>query len=147
VHPRATEFLILVQGSSLRFGSVLENGLVEPEQNQEIAGVLGQFEGTLFPQGSVHYQFNDACEKAVFVAALDSNDPGTSSMAPNLFSLDAGVLNATLGYPRTVDGRNYKAFRKAIPANLAQDVGSCDAPHSSVVSSGLQADSWSLRER
>ena len=125
MHPRATEFLILVQGSSLRFGSVLENGLVEPEQNQEIAGVLGQFEGTLFPQGSVHYQFNDACEKAVFVAALDSNDPGTSSMAPNLFSLDAGVLNATLGYPRTVDGRNYEAFRKAIPANLAQDVGSC----------------------
>ncbi|KAF2633133.1 RmlC-like cupin, partial [Macroventuria anomochaeta] len=125
VHPRAAEFLVLVQESSLRFGSVLENGLVGPEQDQEIAGVLSQFEGTIFPQGSIHYQFNDACEKAVFVAALDSDDPGTSSIAQNLFSLDAGVLNATLGYPKTVDGRNYETFRKAIPANLAQDVGSC----------------------
>ena len=87
--------------------------------------MLGPFEGTLFPQGSIHYQFNDACEKAVFVAALNSNNPGTSSMAQNLFSLDAGVLNATLGYPKTVDGRNYEAFRKVIPVNLAQDVGSC----------------------
>lgn len=125
MHPRATEFLVLVQGSSLRFGSVLENGLVGPDENQEIAGVLRPFEGTLFPQGSIHYQFNDGCEKAVFVAALDSNDPGTSSVAQNFFSLDAGVLNATLGYPETVDGRNFEAFRKAIPANLAQNVGSC----------------------
>ena len=99
--------------------------LVGPDENQEIAGVLRPFEGTLFPQGSIHYQFNDGCEKAVFVAALDSNDPGTSSVAQNFFSLDAGVLNATLGYPKTVDGRNFEASRKAIPANLAQDVGRC----------------------
>ena len=94
-------------------------------QNQEIAGALAQYEGTIFPQGSIHYQFNDACEKAVFLAALDSNDPGTSSMAQNFFSLNTGVLNATLGYPKTVDGRSYDAFLKAIPPNLAQDVGSC----------------------
>jgi hypothetical protein len=117
--------LVLVQGSNLRFGSVLENGLVAPGQNQEIAGALGQYEGTIFPQGSIHYQFNDACEKAVFLAALDSNNPGTSSMAQNFFSLNTGVLNATLGYPKTIDGRNYEAFKKAIPPNLAQDVGSC----------------------
>lgn len=125
VHPRANEFLVLVQGSNLRFGSVLENGLVASGQNQEIAGALAQYEGTIFPQGSIHYQFNDACEKAVFLAALDSNDPGTSSMAQNFFSLNTGVLNATLGYPKTVDGRSYDAFLKAIPPNLAQDVGSC----------------------
>jgi hypothetical protein len=125
VHPRANEFLVLVQGSNLRFGSVLENGLVATGQNQELAGSLSQFEGTVFPQGSIHYQFNDACEKAVFFAALDSVDAGTSSMAQNLFSLDTGVLNATLGYPKTVDGHNYEAFRNAIPKNLAQDVGKC----------------------
>ncbi|KAF3031689.1 hypothetical protein E8E12_000578 [Didymella heteroderae] len=125
VHPRANEFLVLVQGSNVRFGSVLENGLVASGQNQEIAGVLGQLEGTIFPQGSVHYQFNDACEKALLIAALDSNDPGTSSMAQNLFSLNADVLNATLGYPKTIDGRNFEEFRNAIPTNLAQDVVKC----------------------
>lgn len=132
VHPRANEFLVLVQGSNLRFGSVLENGLVAPGQNQEIAGVLGQYDGTIFPQGSIHYQFNDACEKAIFLAALDSTNPGTSSMAQNFFSLNTGVVNATLGYPKAVDdGRSYEAFLKAIPPNLAQDVGSCLARCSS----------------
>lgn len=110
---------------------MLENGLVEAGQNQEIAGSLGQYEGTIFPQGSIHYQFNDACEKAVFFAALDSDDPGTSSIAQNFFSLNTGVLNATLGYPKMIDGRNYEAFKNAIPPNLAQDVGNCLARCSS----------------
>ncbi|KAF2818228.1 RmlC-like cupin [Ophiobolus disseminans] len=125
VHPRANEFLVLVQGSNLQFGSVLENGLVAAGQNQEVTGTLSQYEGTVFPQGSIHYQFNNACEKAVFFAALDSVDPGTSTIAQNLFSLNTNVLNATLGYPQTIDGHNFEEFKDAIPRNLAQDVGNC----------------------
>jgi hypothetical protein len=85
IHPRAVEFLILVEGSNLRFGSVLENGLVKPGEDQEIAGTLNKLEATVFPQGSMHWQFNDACEKAVIVAALNSGNPGTSQICAELF--------------------------------------------------------------
>ncbi|OAL44959.1 RmlC-like cupin [Pyrenochaeta sp. DS3sAY3a] len=125
VHPRATEFLTLVEGSNLKFGYVLENGLVKAGQNPEIAGALNKFEGTVFPQGSIHFQFNDNCEKATFVAALNSEDPGTSQVAQNFFALNANVLDATLGLPNTIDGKNIEEFRKLIPANLAQDVDTC----------------------
>jgi hypothetical protein len=125
IHPRAAEFLILVEGSNLKFGSVLENGLVKHGENQEIAGTLNRLEATVFSQGSMHWQFNDGCEKAVMVAALNSGNPGTSQIAQNFLSLNAGVVNATLGSPSTIDGRKIEDFRSAIPANLAQDVSSC----------------------
>ena len=125
VHPRATEFLTLVEGSNLRFGYILENGLVGPGQNPEVAGTLSKLEGTVFPRASAHYQFNDACERAVFVAALDSDNPGTLQLAQTLFSLNAGVVNATLGFPKTIDGRNIDGYRSLIPENLAQDVHGC----------------------
>lgn len=125
VHPRASEFLTLVAGSNLKFGYVLENGLVAAGQNPEIAGTLHAFEGTVFPQGAIHFQFNDSCDEATFVAALNSEDPGTSQIAQNFFALDAGVVNATLGFPRTIGGENIEEFRKMIPANLAQDVDGC----------------------
>ncbi|KAF1848255.1 RmlC-like cupin [Cucurbitaria berberidis CBS 394.84] len=125
VHPRATEFLTLVEGSNLKFGYVLENGLVKAGQNPEIAGALNKFEGTVFPQGSIHFQFNDNCDKATFVASLNSEDPGTSQIAQNFFALNANVVNATLGMPKTIDGKNIETFRKMIPANLAQDVDTC----------------------
>jgi hypothetical protein len=124
-HPRAAEFLIPVKGDKVRFGSVLENGLVKSGENQEIAGTLNRLEATVFPQGSIHWQFNDSCEEAELVAALSSGNPGTSQMAQNFLSLNAGVVNATLGFPSFIGGRTFEDFRAAIPANLAQDVNSC----------------------
>lgn len=127
VHPRATEFLTLVEGANLKFGYVLENGLVKSGQNPEIAGALNKFEGTVFPQGSIHFQFNDNCDNAVFVASLNSEDPGTSQIAQNFFALNSQVVNATLGFPKTIDGKNIEEFRNVIPANLAKDVLVCMA--------------------
>ncbi|KAF2844288.1 RmlC-like cupin [Plenodomus tracheiphilus IPT5] len=124
IHPRAAELLILIEGSNVRFGSIVENGLVKPGENQEIAGVLNRFEMTAFSQGSMHYQFNDGCQDAVLVAALGSGNPGTNQMT-NLFHLNSGVVNTTLGAPSSIDGSNVDEFRKSIPANLAQDVKSC----------------------
>jgi len=125
VHPRATEFLTLVEGNNLEFGYVLENGLVKAGDNPEIASYLNKFEGTVFPQGSIHFQFNNNCEKATFVATLNSEDPGTSQVAQNFFALNSGVVNATLGFPSSIDGKNIEEFRKYIPANLAQDIDVC----------------------
>lgn len=38
-----------------------------------------------------------ACEPTIFVASFDNVDPGASHIAPNLFALDQGVVDATLG--------------------------------------------------
>lgn len=124
VHPRATEFLTVVEGK-VKFGYILENGLVKAGQNPEIAGELGKFEGTVFPMGSIHYQFNPDCKPATFVAALNNEDPGTSQVAQNFFNLNADVVNATLGFPKTIDGKNIEQFRKMIPVNIAQDIDNC----------------------
>jgi hypothetical protein len=126
VHPRATEFLTLVNGTNLRFGYVLENTLVVGKGNSpEIAGKLDIFEGTVFPQGSIHFQFNDNCEPAVFVAGLNSEDPGTNQVAQGFFALNDQVVNATLGFPKEINGKNIADFRNMIPANLAQDMEVC----------------------
>ncbi|KAF2244721.1 RmlC-like cupin, partial [Trematosphaeria pertusa] len=124
VHPRATEFLTVVEGK-VNFGYILENGLVAAGNNQEIAGTLNKFEGTVFPMGSIHYQINPECKPAVFVATLNSEDPGTSQVAQNFFGLNPDVVNATLGFPKTIDGKNIEQFRKTIPANIAQDIDIC----------------------
>lgn len=125
VHPRATEFLTVVQGKDVKFGYVLENGLVSGKNNPEVAGTLGLFEGTVFPQGSIHFQFNDNCDQAVFVAGLNSEDPGTNQIAQGFFNLNAGVVNATLGFPKEINGQNIEQFKNTIPPNLAQDVQVC----------------------
>jgi hypothetical protein len=125
VHPRATEFLTLVEGSSLSFGYVLENGLVAAGENPEVAGTLQKFEGTVFPQGSIHFQFNDNCDRAVFVAGLNSEDPGTSQVAQGFFALNTDVVNATLGFPKEINSKNIDEFRMMIPNNLAQNIDTC----------------------
>ena len=104
---------------------VLENGLVNAGENQEVASVLNKFEGTVFPQGSIHYQFNVACEPAKFAASLNHENPGTVQVAQAMFSLDPQVVQSTLALPKTIDGKNIEEFRKALPANLAQDVDTC----------------------
>ncbi|KAF2007681.1 RmlC-like cupin [Amniculicola lignicola CBS 123094] len=124
VHPRATEYLTAVKGS-VAFGMILENGLVKAGENAEVSGTLETYQGTVFPMGSIHYQFNPSCEKAVFVATLNSNDPGTSQIAQNYFNLDGDVVEASLGFPKNLDGKDINAFKKQIPANLAQGIKEC----------------------
>ncbi|OCK74656.1 RmlC-like cupin [Lepidopterella palustris CBS 459.81] len=124
IHPRATEFLTVVEGE-IDFGFILENGLVNAPNPSEITGHLTKFQGTVFPLGSIHYQVNPTCAPATFVATLNSDDPGTSQIAQNFFGLNSGVVNATLGFPQTLNGEDLETFRKAIPANLALGIETC----------------------
>jgi hypothetical protein len=124
VHPRATEFLTVVEGD-IDFGYILENGLVAAGQNAEVAGSLSKFQGTVFPMGSIHYQINNKCQPATFVATLNNEDPGTSQVAQNFFGLNPDVVNATLGFPKTINGTNIEEFRKYLPVNIAQSVDIC----------------------
>ena len=73
-HPRATEILYLVSGE-------METGFIEENGARFVHNVLTKGQGTLFPQGSIHYQINTGCDPVLFVAALNNEDPGTSQIA------------------------------------------------------------------
>jgi hypothetical protein len=134
-HPRATEILTVVEGE-LEVGFVMENGLFAAAAKDINAlafpfnTTLQQFEATIFPQGSIHFQFNPTCERSIFVAALNSADPGTSQIAQNFLSLDSEIVDITLGIGEAgnkLDPSSVDQFRKNLPANLVQAMDSCKA--------------------
>jgi oxalate decarboxylase/phosphoglucose isomerase-like protein (cupin superfamily) len=134
-HPRATEILTVVEGE-LEVGFVMENGLFAAAAKDINAlafpfnTTVQQFEATIFPQGSIHFQFNPTCERSIFVAALNSADPGTSQIAQNFFTLDEEIVDITLGVTEggnKLDPSSVDQFRKNLPANLVRAVDSCRA--------------------
>jgi len=80
-HPRATEFLYVVNGTGLSVGFIEENGA------RYVSNTVLPGEGTIFPKGSVHFQQNLGCEPLTFVAALNNVDPGVLSIAQRYFGL------------------------------------------------------------
>jgi len=90
-HPRATEIQIVTQGGPIQAAFAMENGA------KVVQNIVPVGSATLFPKGSMHFQQNLGCETAIFVSSFDFLDPGALQIAQNLFSLDKGVVNATLG--------------------------------------------------
>ncbi|KAJ7680074.1 spherulin-1B precursor [Mycena rosella] len=119
LHPRANEFLTVIEGI-LDTGFVQENGF-----NALVETQLGKYQGTVFPMGSMHYQQNPTCSPAAFVAALNNEDPGRSDIATSYWMLPSDVVDASLGFPHTIGGGNIDAWRAHLPANLAAGVDSC----------------------
>ncbi|KPI37195.1 Spherulin-1A [Cyphellophora attinorum] len=121
VHPRATEYFTLATDTKMSTGFVLENGLTE-----EFKTNLTIWQGTVFPQGSIHWQQNDDCKPAVGVAGLNSEDPGASSIAQNFLRFtSADVVDAALGFPAEINGENFAQFAAALPASLSKGVKEC----------------------
>jgi len=121
IHPRASEFLTLATDNHLLTGFVLENGLAT-----EFNTTLTQFQGTVFPMGSIHFQQNLDCTPAVAIAGLNSEDPGASSIAQNfIINLDSDVVDATLGFPKQIDANNFAQFKSNIPAPLVKGIEEC----------------------
>ncbi|KAJ7471121.1 RmlC-like cupin domain-containing protein, partial [Mycena latifolia] len=116
IHPRANELLTCGRGDTRRWVCAGER-IQHPE--------LGQFQATVFPMGSMHYQQNPTCSPAMFVAALSNEDPGRSDIATNFWMLPSDIVNATLGFPNTIGGGNIDAWRSHLPVNLAAGVDSC----------------------
>ncbi|KAJ7176316.1 RmlC-like cupin domain-containing protein [Mycena crocata] len=119
LHNRADEFFTVIDGQ-LEAGFVQENGF-----NAHIETQLGKYQGTVFPRGSIHYQQNPTCSPAVFVASLNSEDPGRSDIATSYWMLPSDVVDASLGFPETIGGGNIDAWRSHLPVNLAAGVDSC----------------------
>jgi len=127
-HPRGDEFLTVVSGQ-VKFGYIIENGLVVNADgsfaDNELRGTLKAFQGTVFPRGSIHYEFNDSCKPATFVASRSSPDAGTSQIAQNLLSLNLNVVHDALGVPATISIQDLDKFRHALPAKLALAMDLC----------------------
>ncbi|KAL9116032.1 MAG: hypothetical protein Q9227_000400 [Pyrenula ochraceoflavens] len=118
-HPRATEFYTVVEGE-IETGFIQENTFTT-----EVKTTLSKFQGTVFPMGSIHFQFNNQCTPAIFVAGLNHEDPGASAIAQNFFALDQDIVDFTLGFPAAIDGSNFEQFKDAIPKSFAQNIKTC----------------------
>ena len=135
-HPRANEFLTVVQGR-LTGGLILQSNpslagrandsIPNPTTPQPmVTADLSNFTGMLFPQGLVHFQFNPTCEPAVFAAAFDSQDSGRVQIANTFFSIrEDDVLRAALGDPETIHAGQIDRLRGHIPDSFAELIDGC----------------------
>ena len=73
-HPRASEVNFSIN-TTLTAGFIAENGarFVSLEIRPNTAVV--------FPQGVIHFEFNDNCEPGMFVATFNNEDPGVQQTA------------------------------------------------------------------
>ena len=88
-HPRATEGLFVSEGEDILVGFILENG------GKVFTNVLRKGMATFFPQGSIHFELNQSCNKSILIPAFNSEDPGVQTTANNLFKFGDDVLEAT----------------------------------------------------
>ncbi|XP_024526186.1 putative germin-like protein 2-1 [Selaginella moellendorffii] len=78
IHPRASELILVVQGS-------LYVGFVSTD-NRVFAQVLYPGEIFIFPRGLVHFLRNVGRTPAIAYSALNSQNPGTSQVAKAVFA-------------------------------------------------------------
>jgi len=114
-HPRATEFLFLVNGQ-------MDAGFIEENGARFVINTLSGGQGTIFPKGSIHYQLNLGCEPITFIAALNDEDPGVNQAAQRFFGLPPDVVDATLG---DIGLELVVKIASGIPDNLAIGVDRC----------------------
>ncbi|KAK4552227.1 hypothetical protein LTR86_010581 [Recurvomyces mirabilis] len=119
-HNRATELLVVVQGNNVHTSFVQESGLTTP-----VTTTLNQYQGAVLPMGSIHYEFNDSCEPAVFVAAFSHEDPGLSRTAQNFFGEDGSIVKADLGFPKILENVDIPKFQSQIPKAFALGAQQC----------------------
>ncbi|GAQ83173.1 hypothetical protein KFL_001380150 [Klebsormidium nitens] len=88
-HPRASEVIFLISGGPLLVGFVDTTGI--PHLNALMPGDV-----TVFPRGLVHFQQNFGTENAIYIAGLNSQNPGVQPMFTALGAFPAPVLATAL---------------------------------------------------
>eukprot|EP00921_Rhytidocystis_pertsovi_P001920 GHVQ01003257.1.p1 GENE.GHVQ01003257.1~~GHVQ01003257.1.p1 ORF type:complete len:277 (+),score=31.97 GHVQ01003257.1:976-1806(+) len=117
VHPRATEIIAVIEGEGYQvMGFAEENG-----GGEAVINTLHKGEVTFFPQGLIHYQQNLGCKEAVYIASLNSEDPGVITAATQLFTLPNEALQATFA----TDEYEVKKLRGRLPAGPAEGREAC----------------------
>ncbi|CDP22064.1 unnamed protein product [Coffea canephora] len=82
-HPRATEILVVLEGTLL-VGFVTSNPGMNMK-NKLFTKVLNPGDVFVFPEGLIHFQFNKGHSSAVAFAGLSSQNPGVITIANAVF--------------------------------------------------------------
>ncbi|KAJ7046443.1 RmlC-like cupin [Mycena alexandri] len=114
-HPRATEVNYSVNGT-LRTGLLTENGA------RFIVNDLPPGTMTVFPQGAIHFEMNNGCEPAMFIAGFNNEDPGVLQVAHRFFGLPIDIVGATLG---DIGIQEVDGLAHLIPDNVAVGTDEC----------------------
>ncbi|KAJ6560730.1 RmlC-like cupin domain-containing protein [Mycena sp. CBHHK59/15] len=114
-HPRATEMQISVNGT-IRTGMITENG------GRFIMTELPPGSMTVFPMGSIHFQANEGCDPAMFVASFNSEDPGALQIAQRFLGLPPDIIGITLG---DIGVEEIAGVEAQIPDNVAAGTDAC----------------------
>ncbi|KAJ6577712.1 hypothetical protein B0H19DRAFT_1062299 [Mycena capillaripes] len=115
MHPRATEMQISLN-ATIRTGMITENNA------RFIMTELPPGSMTIFPMGSIHFQVNDGCHPALFVASFNSEDPGALQVAQRFLGLPPDIISATLG---DLGVEAVQGLESLIPDNVAIATDEC----------------------
>eukprot|EP00253_Pinus_taeda_P034467 PITA_34467 len=96
-HPRATEILVVIEGTLL-VGFITTN-------NTLFSTTLEKGDVFVFPRGLVHFQQNIGPVNAVAFFGLNSQNPGTQQVAPTLFGASPPVSASVLARAFQIDDR------------------------------------------
>jgi hypothetical protein len=136
IHPRATEVFVVIEGE-LDFGMMPEVSLTStapgapappggPAPIPQVNGTLAKYHGTVFPQGSIHWQTNNKCKPATIAAGLSSEDPGTNAV---LNQVDGGSM--MVKGKRQADFSNIENYFPVLPPAIVDAAKQCIARCSS----------------
>ncbi|CAI9760514.1 unnamed protein product [Fraxinus pennsylvanica] len=95
-HTRATEILIVLEGSQVGF-------VTSNPDNSHITKVLQKGDVFVFPIGLVHYQRNVGTTNTIALAALSSQNPGVITIASAIFGSTPVIANDLLAKAFQVD--------------------------------------------
>ncbi|KAK9428106.1 RmlC-like cupin domain-containing protein [Lipomyces doorenjongii] len=118
LHPRSDEYIFVTKGQ------IFTQFLTETG-SELISNKITHKQGTIFPKGSVHLEFNPTCDKAEFVGAFNSEDPGTAFIAPNFFSFDEELILNSLGGSTFISGSDIESIKHGIPHGAVVNVLEC----------------------
>ncbi|MCO5550709.1 hypothetical protein L7F22_004199 [Adiantum nelumboides] len=93
-HPRASEMLTLVTGGPLQVG------FVDTEGERHI-DILYPGDVTIFPRGLLHFEINLGKKTALYISALNSQNPGVLTAAGALLNVPLRALATS--FNRTIE--------------------------------------------
>jgi len=115
IHPRGTELYHMLKGSLL-VGVLEENGGRYIENNVTIGQVA------IVPMGLLHFVQNLGCTNTTFLATFSSEDPGTLTVVPRMFSItNTQVLTSTFNQSESV----IESLRASVRPSPSAGVGEC----------------------
>ncbi|OAY44195.1 germin-like protein subfamily 1 member 13 [Manihot esculenta] len=104
-HPRATEILVVVEGT-------LYVGFVTSNPNRLFTKVLYPGDVFVFPIGLIHFQFNIAKTNAVAFAGLSSQNPGVITIANAIFGPNPPINPDVLAKAFQLDNYTVEKLQK-----------------------------------